>query len=67
MRLRRIPAVGCSLLLGLAIAAPTAADDREPCADRDPLRKPLFGDTHVHTGYSIDARAQDNRSTPRDA
>jgi len=42
-------------------------EQREACRDYDPLRRPLYGDTHVHTGYSIDARAQDNRSTPRDA
>jgi len=51
----------------LALALGASADTREPCSDKDPLRKPLFGDTHVHTGYSIDARAQNNRSTPRDA
>jgi len=55
-------------LAGLVlVGAPAPADQREACADSEALRKPLFGDTHVHTGFSIDARAQDNRSTPRDA
>jgi len=42
-------------------------EQREPCASYEPQKRPMFGDTHVHTGYSLDARAQDNRSTPRDA
>ncbi len=44
-----------------------ARDAREPCAEHDPLRRPFFGDTHVHTGFSQDASTQDVRSTPRDA
>ena len=42
-------------------------EEREACADYDPLRRPFFGDTHVHTTYSFDANAQDTRNTPRDA
>jgi len=42
-------------------------EQREPCAIYDPLRRPFFGDTHVHTAYSFDARTQDTRTTPRDA
>ncbi len=37
-------------LLGLATAASAA-----PCADHEPLRRAYFGDTHVHTGWSLDA------------
>jgi hypothetical protein len=44
---------------------PAAA--RAPCADRDPLRKAFFGDTHVHTALSFDAMGQGTRATPRDA
>lgn len=40
---------------------------REPCSDYDPLRRPHFGDLHVHTGLSFDAAAQDTRSTPAQA
>ena len=42
-------------------------EEREPCADFEPLRRPFFGDTHVHTAYSFDASIQDTRNTPRDA
>lgn len=40
---------------------------REPCADRDPLRQPFFGDLHVHTAYSMDARISETLLTPDDA
>ena len=42
-------------------------EEREACADHDPLRRPFFGDTHVHTTYSFDANSQDTRNSPRDA
>lgn len=42
-------------------------DEREPCADRDPLRRPYFGDLHAHTRYSFDAAAYDVRAEPGDA
>jgi len=42
-------------------------EEREPCADYAPLRRPFFGDTHVHTTHSQDASTQDTRTTPRQA
>ncbi len=42
-------------------------EQREPCADYDPLKQPFFGDTHVHTAYSFDANAQNTRNRPTDA
>ncbi|MEM7587289.1 MAG: DUF3604 domain-containing protein [Acidobacteriota bacterium] len=30
-------------------------EQREPCADREPMRQALFGTTHLHTGLSFDA------------
>jgi hypothetical protein len=71
------------LLLALAVLAalfaesPWAAEplggsallteQREPCAEHSPLRRPFFGDTHVHTAFSQDASTQGTRNLPRDA
>jgi hypothetical protein len=38
-----------------------------PYAERKFPMKPLFGDTHLHTGFSLDAGAFGCRLTPRDA
>ncbi|NQZ97854.1 MAG: DUF3604 domain-containing protein [Myxococcales bacterium] len=69
-----------ALGLALVLAGVTACSEEEPrlpefevtearevCIDRDALRKPFFGDTHVHTAYSFDARSQNTLATPRDA
>src|SRR5215471_2800684 len=42
-------------------------ETREPCAGFNLLRNPYFGETHVHTTYSVDASIFDVRNTPRDA
>ena len=42
-------------------------EERQPCADFEPLRRPFFGDTHVHTALSFDASGQDTRNLPADA
>jgi hypothetical protein len=42
-------------------------EEREPCARHDPLRRPFFGDTHVHTRFSFDAWGQGTLAGPREA
>ncbi len=42
-------------------------EEREPCVDYTPLKRPHFGDTHVHTTFSFDANSQDTRNNPSDA
>ena len=62
-------------LVAIFLASAVAAADRpyeitetrENCVAYQPLRQPFFGDTHVHTSFSMDANVQDTRNTPRDA
>lgn len=49
----------------LAKAFPKAS--YSPYAGRDYPTRPYFGDTHLHTGFSMDAGAFGARLTPRDA
>lgn len=40
---------------------------RSDCSNFNPLRQPLFGETHIHTKYSADAVLARTRNTPYDA
>jgi hypothetical protein len=42
-------------------------ETREDCAENDPLRRPFFGDLHVHTRYSFDSYVSSQRNDPWDA
>jgi hypothetical protein len=42
-------------------------EEREPCADFQPLRNAYFGDIHSHTSFSQDASVKGTRNEPRDA
>ena len=66
--------LGCGIDPGLedwepegAAAASQDIAPRTACADRDPLRRAFFGDLHVHTGVSMDARIRGTSTTPDDA
>jgi hypothetical protein len=57
------------LLVGATVQAQQfeRTEAREPCADSDPLRRPLFGDLHVHSRYSFDSYISSQRNDPGDA
>ncbi|MDX2166333.1 MAG: DUF3604 domain-containing protein [Deltaproteobacteria bacterium] len=45
----------------------TRTEARAECAQYDPLRRPFFGDLHIHTALSFDASTQGTRAMPADA
>ncbi len=61
-----VPWVGCGPLDEPQAETVTLLP-REACADRDENRQALFGDLHVHTAFSFDARSYHTILTPADA
>ena len=45
-------------------AEPVYTEERSPCAGRTATRVALYGDLHVHAGYSFDARNYGTTATP---
>ncbi len=60
------PCVGTASKADLEKVHPTKPP-YSPYAGRNFPTRPLFGDTHLHTGFSMDAGAFGARLTPRDA
>lgn len=69
-------AITAALMLGAAIVPARGAagedgfrrtEERARCDHYDPLKRPFFGETHLHTAYSFDAVTLDTRNTPADA
>ncbi|MDJ0850680.1 MAG: DUF3604 domain-containing protein, partial [Myxococcota bacterium] len=50
----------------LAPSGQPYTEEREACSSRDPLRRALWGELHVHSGLSFDAYMWDVRATPDD-
>jgi len=42
-------------------------EERAPCVDYDAMRRPMFGDLHVHSSYSFDSYISSQRNEPADA
>lgn len=60
----------CSSLLTLGV--PAFADferteEREPCDQYSPTKRPMFGDLHVHTSLSFDSYVSSQRNDPNAA
>jgi hypothetical protein len=70
---RHHAAVFGSLVVALVVALPAAAQDKDTprtgsvAVKQNPLKDAYFGETHLHTGVSMDAFIGGNRLTPDDA
>jgi len=56
----------CMLAIALPVSAQSTSDV-ESAVKKNPLKEAYFGETHVHTGVSMDAFIAGNRLTPDDA
>ena len=70
---RRFFALGFASLAAASVASAQPTQDwvrtetHDDCVDYNALRNPYFGDTHLHTAYSMDAMFLRVRTDPRDA
>ena len=49
---------------GAGAASFERTEQREPCAEYTEMRRPMFGDLHVHTSYSFDSYVSSQRNDP---
>lgn len=67
------PHVRFALVLWLGLLYPVSSisfdrtEDRQQCRESFPLKRPFFGDLHVHTRYSFDSFISSQRNDPWDA
>lgn len=66
-RLLPLAFAACLLLIAVAGCGDDSGPSASRCADFDPLRQPLWGDTHIHTNLSLDANLQGTRTSMEDA
>jgi hypothetical protein len=68
---REVSILACTLLIALGSSGDAngfeRSETREPCAARDPLRQPRFGDLHVHSSFSFDSWTSGQRNDPSTA
>jgi len=67
---RRWAAAAAILAVAAVVSCASAferTESRNPCAVSEPLRRPFFGELHVHTRLSFDAFPWDPPLGPRDA
>jgi hypothetical protein len=61
------PASGVASEPAVATAAPPSVEQIEAAVPENPLKEAYFGETHVHTSYSLDAYIGGARITPDEA
>ena len=66
MNLARYTLLVC-LSMPLGVPAFERTEERQPCAEYDRLKRPHFGDLHVHSRFSFDAYVSSVRLGPGDA